>query len=405
MGAKNAVLKVIASTLLTEERVVISNIPQIFEIPILFELMKELGTIIEKIDEHTYAFSTPEILTNELPIRLVNKIRSSLMTVGPILARTGRVTMPHPGGCALGKRPIDFFIKGFEALGVRIIEHSTHYELVATEGIRGGEYFFPRMSHTGTESMIMSAVLAKGKTTIYNAACEPEIVSLAEHLIACGARISGHGTHTIIIEGVAKLSGGEYMTIPDRLEAGTFSILAALRGRGVTITHANPQHLQSLWNIFETIGITYSLGTDTIFIPEQDRERFQATGIITHEYPGLATDLQPPLTLLMTQCNGTSLIHDPIFDGRLFYTDILNQMGAKIILCDPHRALVTGPTPLVGRKIISPDIRAGMALLLAGILADGETIVQNVYQIDRGYERIDERLRNIGVDITRTPEG
>jgi UDP-N-acetylglucosamine 1-carboxyvinyltransferase len=309
------------------------------------------------------------------------------------------VRFPHPGGCVLGKRPIDFFLAGFKKMGAQVEETDEYYDITVDGKLRGCTYFFPRISHTATESLMMTATLAEGTTILKNAACEPEIVALADYLNAHGAKISGAGTHTITIEGVDSLTAGDYQTIPDRLEAGTFAILGAMIADKLTITRCNPSHLEALWHVFDRMGVRYELGEDTVTVWGGDN--YTPVDIQTHEYPGFATDIQPPMTMLLTQCRGKSMVHETIFEGRLFYTDLLKQMGADITMCDPHRVVIDGPTPLYGRKIASPDIRAGMALVMAALIAEGESIIGNVYQVERGYADLAQRLQAIGADIIR----
>ena len=396
-GAKNAVLKVFAATLLSDDPMEIHNVPAILDIEVLCTLMRDIGCDVEY--QGSVVKIKPAIQKTTLDKDLVSKIRASVLLAGPILARTGEVMLPHPGGDAIGKRPIDFFIDSFKALGAQVKITDEGYHITAPKGLQGTQYYFEKMSHTGTESLMITAVLATGVTVIENAACEPEVVALAEYLNKCGARIEGAGTHTITITGVDSVTGDVYTTIPDRLEAGTFAVLGALCAKELTITDCNPHHLHALWKIFDHIGVDYRFDDTTITV--RKRDGYRATNIMTHEYPGFATDLQSPVTVLLTQCEGTSLVHDPIFDGRLYYTDMLHQMGASIVLCDPHRALITGPAQMYGRRIVSPDLRAGMALVLAGMIAEGTTQIENIYHIDRGYEDLETRLQNIGVHIER----
>jgi len=300
----------------------------------------------------------------------------------------------------LGKRPVDIFLQGFQALGAKLTQSGEVINVTVTgKRLAGGEFFFPRISVTGTEALIIAAVLAKGKTVLRNCALEPEISALARFLNSCGAKIKGAGTPTITIQGVNKIKDGRCTIIPDRIEAGTFLVLGVLHHAKLLITKCNPGHLESLITTLEKAGAKFKIGASSIECLPYGKLR--STSIITHEYPGFATDIQPPFTVLATQAQGQSLIHDPIFPGRLFFTDSLVQMGANIIMCDPHRIVVQGPTKLAGKKLASPDIRAGIALVLAGSIAEGETVIDNIYQIDRGYEEIDKRLREIGVNIKR----
>jgi UDP-N-acetylglucosamine 1-carboxyvinyltransferase len=260
-------------------------------------------------------------------------------------------------------------------------------------------YVFPQISVTATEALMMTATLAEGTTILKNAACEPEIPALAEYLNRVGAKIMGAGTHTITIEGVKELSADTFEVIPDRIEAGSFAILGALIGEDVKVIDCRPDHLESLWTMFDRLGVDYHLGSDWIQV--FGCKKLRATDVKTHEYPGFVTDLQQPFTVLLTQAEGISLVHETIFEGRLFYTDMLNQMGAIIIMCDPHRVIVNGPTTLLGRRLTSPDLRAGFAMILAALVATGTTEIDNIYQIDRGYSNVEKRLQKLGADIKR----
>jgi UDP-N-acetylglucosamine 1-carboxyvinyltransferase len=396
-GAKNAALKVIAAAFLSEEKITIKNCPNIEEVNRLLELATDLGVQVKRRDEEVEMIAG-KIKTTKMNPELVKKIRVSVMLIGPLLARLGEVFMPHPGGCAIGQRPIDIFIDGFKKLGARVDENSEGYHFSAKK-LKGATFFFPIVSVTATESLMMTATLAEGTTVLKNCACEPEIPVLADYLNRCGAKISGAGTHTIVIEGVDKLSAGIFEVMPDRVEAGSFAILGALCGKPIKVTGCQPELLESLWATFDRMGVSYNLGKDWVEV--KSSEKIKAVNLTTHEYPGFITDLQQPFVVLLTQAIGVSLVHETIFEGRLFYTDKLNQMGASIIMCDPHRVIVNGPTCLFGRKLESPDLRAGFALVLAGLIAEGTTEIDNIYQIDRGYEHIEERLKALGADIKR----
>ncbi|MEI7480671.1 MAG: UDP-N-acetylglucosamine 1-carboxyvinyltransferase, partial [bacterium] len=332
--------------------------------------------------------------------KLSERLRSSIMVAGPLLARFGEVTMAHPGGCVIGKRPIDMFLSGFKSLGAKIFEHENFYTLKANK-LKGAKIVLPWISVTVTESMMMTACLAEGTTTIINAAMEPEITALAEHLNNCGAKITGAGTPIITIEGAEKISGGTCELIPDRIEAGTFVVMGLITGSEVTITNCNPHHLENELFTLQKAGAELEIGSNWI---KTKKGIFHGIELRTHEYPGFATDLQAPFTVLMTQAHGQSLIHETIYEGRLFYTDKLSNMGANIIMCDPHRVIVHGPTQLIGKKLESPDLRAGMALVLAGLIAEGTTTVENIYQIERGYENIITRLQSLGANISKVNE-
>ncbi len=392
-NAKNAALKILAASILSGEPIKIPLLPKIEDIERMKELLTDLGAKF-----YSDNLDSSRLKKTDLNYKIADRFRASIVLTGPILARYGRVSFPHPGGCTLGKRPINFFIDGFKALGARV-QKTGQIFTVSSKKLIGGKFVFPNVSVTGTENMMMAATLAKGKTILKNSACEPEIENLADFLNSLGAKISGAGTSTLEIEGVETLSGGTWNGMPDRIEAGTFIILAAATRSRLKIKNCDPDHLDVLLSLLQNAGVNFEIGNDyVIVIPSK---KLKAIDIKTREYPGFATDLQAPLTVLLTQSEGISLVHETIYDGRLFYTDILNQMGADIVMADPHRVIVRGPTKLLGKKIHSPDIRAGIALIIAALLAKGQSIIDNIYQIDRGYEKIDERLRALGADIKR----
>ncbi len=398
-GAKNAALKIIPAALLSNQPISISNLPKIEDIDRALEIVQDLGGQVE-LNADGCVINTSHLNRHELSPTLANKLRASIMFVGPLLARLGEAKFPHPGGCVIGagKRPIDLFLEGFEAMGAKVSVRHGFYHLSAKR-LQGCEYFFTTVSVTGTESLMMTAVLAAGRTVLKNCALEPEISALADYLNTQGARISGAGTPTIIIDGVESISAGNFKIIPDRIEAGTFAILAAATKSAITITHCQPAHLESLLAVFAKIGVKFEVGPDWLKILKADE--LKAYSIKTHEYPGFPTDLQSPYTVLMTQAEGASIIHETIYDRRLLFTDLLAQMGANIIMCDPHRVVVNGPTPLSGHKLTSPDLRAGISMVIAGLIAQGTTEIDNIYQIDRGYADIVQRLQQLGAKIER----
>lgn len=398
-GAKNAALKIIPASLLSEQTITIKNLPKIEDIDRSLEIIADLGgQVVTTADGCT--INTKEITKNIISSDLANKLRASIMFVGPLLARTGTASFPHPGGCVIGAgtRPIDLFLEGFTAMGADIKWQDGIYHLTAKK-LKACEYFFTTVSVTGTESLMMTAVLAEGTSILKNCALEPEIVALAEYLNTQGARISGVGTPTITIEGVKTINAGEFTVMPDRIEAGTFAILASATNSPITINNFRAEHLESLLAVLTKVGVKFESAENSLKIISADN--LKAYGLKTHEYPGFPTDLQSPYTVLMTQAQGASLIHETIYDRRLLFTDMLTQMGANIIMCDPHRVVVSGPTPLTGHKLTSPDLRAGISMVIAGLIAKGQTEIDNIYQIDRGYENIDERLRQLGAKITR----
>ena len=391
--AKNAALKILAASTLTSKAVELPQLPAIEDIDRMKELLIDLGVKFSGDFINCLALKK-----TDLNYKIANKFRASIVLTGPLLAKFGRVSFPHPGGCTLGKRPIDFFTDGFMALGAKIVKKGNIFTVTAKKLI-GNKFVFPIVSVTGTENLMMAATLAEGKTILKNAACEPEIENLADFLNSLGAKILGAGTPSIEIKGVKKLNGGAWNGIPDRIEAGTFIILAVASKNNIKIKNCDPEHLEVLLKLLEKAGANLEIGADYVMV--KPAKNLHAINVKTREYPGLATDLQAPLTVLLTQVKGASLVHETIYDGRLFYTDILNQMGANIVMADPHRVIVQGPSKLRGKKIYSPDIRAGMAMIIAALLAKGKSVIDNIYQIDRGYEKIDERLRIVGADITR----
>jgi len=401
-GAKNHAVKMIPASLLCESPVILTNVPRVEDVARVRELLEITGYRREDKNAESLRI-IPATLgphAHELPPALAARIRSSLLFAGPLLARTGRVKFPYPGGCVIGKRPIDLFIDCWRAMGARVRENVAGFDITAKQ-IRGVDHTFRFISHTATESMLMTAVLAQGKTILRNAALEPEVVALAEFLKGRGASIQGIGTHTITIEGTGGklLRGGTAAIIPDRLEAGSFAILAALIGNGVKITNCEPTHMEVLLAHLKAAGVFIEEGNDWISVTRA--VSLLPVSVRTHEYPGFATDYQAPFTVLLTQARGQSMVFEQIFEGRLAYLEDLNRMGAKITQCDLHRAIVFGPSKLHGRVLESPDLRAGIAFVIAALIAQGTSCIGNVYQIDRGYEKLDERLGGIGADIKR----
>ncbi|OGF27106.1 UDP-N-acetylglucosamine 1-carboxyvinyltransferase [Candidatus Falkowbacteria bacterium RIFOXYB2_FULL_47_14] len=399
-GAKNSALKIIPAALLSTESVKITNLPDIEDVGKALGLLESLGATIKR-NGNEAVINTGSVNSSDLHSGPAGKFRASIMFAGPLLARFGEVKFPLPGGCVLAsgaKRPIDLFLEGFERFGAKVTARENYYHIKARK-LRGADYFFTTMTVTGTESLMMTAVLADGTTTLRNCAMEPEIPALASYLNSRGARIKGAGTPTITVEGVKSLTGGVYDVIPDRIETGSFAIMAAASKSEVLIKKCDPDHIRILLEIFDKIGVPYESFTDKLLV--KPASKIRPYSIKTHEYPGFPTDLQSPFTLLMTQAQGSSLIHETIYDRRLLYVDMLMQMGADIIMCDPHRVVVNGPAKLYGKKLTSPDIRAGIAMIIAGLCAQGQTEIDNIYQIDRGYEDIDGRLRALGADINR----
>jgi len=397
-GAKNSALKILAALVLSKKECTISNFPFIEDTLGAIEILKDLGAKAEINKERRIVKIDPsQINKTKLDPVLVRRLRSSILFAGPMLARFGKVETNHPGGCVIGQRPIDLFLDGFEKMGAKIEFTEDGFEMSAKK-LKGAEIFFSTVTVTGTEAMMMTAVLAEGKTILKNCAMEPEIPVLADYLNKCGAKIKGAGTSVIEIEGVDEIDAGNFEVIPDRIEAGTFVIMGFLTNSKIKVENCVPEHLGTLIPVLEKAGAKLEIGKDYIITHPS---KLKAVSIVTHEYPGFATDMQPPYTLLMTQADGQCVIHEAIFPARLFFTDQLVTMGANIIMCDPHRVVVTGPTELRGKKLTSPDLRAGITMLLAGMIAKGETRIENIYQIDRGYEKIEQRLQALGADIKR----
>ncbi len=401
-GAKNAALKAIAATVLFRDTVTLNNIPQINDVEKMFDLLHDMGAEIAKTKHGAYTVSIASGFSTNLSPGIAKHMRASVVLTGPVLARYGKVSFPHPGGCVIGARPLDLFVSGFEKMGAKVVVKDGTYVVEAKGGLRGAEFFLKNQSVTVTETFMMAGVLAKGTTVIKNAAMEPEIVDLAEFLNKCGAKIAGAGTPTITIKGGKLLSGkgSTYKTMPDRIEAGSFLVLGALAARELHITNCNPAHLESPIEILRNAGVAIEIKKTEIIV--RAPSHIKPVDIKTHEYPGFPTDLQAPMTVFLTQADGESKVFETIFEGRLNYTEALTAMGASITMMDPHRVLVRGKTELHGRKLESPDLRAGLAFVIAAIVAKGESVIHNVdTTIDRGYEDIDGRLRAIGVDINR----
>ncbi|MFA4871863.1 MAG: UDP-N-acetylglucosamine 1-carboxyvinyltransferase [Patescibacteria group bacterium] len=398
-GAKNAALKIMAASILSKEICAIHNTPDIEDINRMAEILENIGAKIKR-ENSTLTIDPSGINKSNPDPNLIHRLRSSMMLAGPLLAKFGEVTMAHPGGCIIGQRPIDMFLAGFKNMGAHLYEHEEFFTLKAGK-LKGAKIVLPWVSVTVTESLMMTACLAEGATRIINAAMEPEIPALAQYLNNHGAKISGAGTSVITIEGVEKISAGEYQLIPDRIEAGSFAMLGLITDSEIKITNCQPEHLETELLMLKKAGADLEIGVDYIITK---KSKLHGVELRTHEYPGFSTDLQAPFTVLMTQANGQSLIHETIYEGRLFYTDKLVQMGANIIMCDPHRVIVSGPTKLMGKKLESPDLRAGMALILAGLVAEGRTTIENIYQIERGYEDIVSRLQNLNGKINKIEE-
>ena len=417
-GAKNEALQILCATLLTPEKVVVSNIPQIVDVLQLIGLLERLGVEVERLADDTYSFRAANVdldfMHTEEFRKIASRLRGSVMIVGPLLARFGKAYIPRPGGDKIGRRRLDTHFIGFQKLGAKFdFDSAEHFFKVEGRPLKGTYMLLDEASVTGTANIVMAAVLAKGTTTIYNAACEPYLQQLCKMLNRMGARISGVGSNLLTIEGVDSLGGTEHRMLPDMIEVGSFIGMAAMTGSEITIKDVSYDNLGIIPSQFARMGIRFEQRGDDIYVPEQDHyciESFIDGSIMTiadAPWPGLTPDLLSVFLVVATQAKGSVLIHQKMFESRLFFVDKLIDMGAQIVLCDPHRAVVIGQdhqTRLRAAKMSSPDIRAGVALLIAAMSAEGTSTIQNVEQIDRGYRDIEGRLNAIGAKITRLDE-
>ena len=416
-GAKNEALQILCAVLLTPEKVIIENIPDILDVNKLIKILENLGVKIQKLAKGKYAFIADEInleyLESELFKQEGSSLRGSIMIVGPLLARFGKGYIPRPGGDKIGRRRLDTHFEGFIKLGAkfRYNKEERFYGVEAPKGLKGAYMLLDQASVTGTANIVMAAVMAKGTTTIYNAACEPYIQQLCKMLNSMGANISGVGSNLLVIEGVKEMKGCTHRILPDMIEIGSWIGLAAMTKSEITIKNVSWENLGLIPETFRKLGIKLNKKGDDIHIPAQKEYEIQGYidgSILTvadAPWPGFTPDLLSIVLVICTQAKGSVLIHQKMFESRLFFVDKLIDMGAKIILCDPHRATVIGhnfKSNLKATTMVSPDIRAGISLLIAALSAQGTSTIHNIEQIDRGYENIDERLRAIGAKITRT---
>jgi UDP-N-acetylglucosamine 1-carboxyvinyltransferase len=416
-GAKNEALQIISAVLLTPEKVTISNIPDIIDVNLLIELLGEMNVKVNRTSRDTCSFQADDVnidyLHSEAYKKKSGKLRGSVMLAGPLLARFRKAFIPKPGGDKIGRRRLDTHIIGFEKLGASFIYHEEDgFFHLEAPNLHGTNMLLDEPSVTGTANIIMAASMAKGTTTIYHAACEPYIQQLCRMLNRMGAKISGIGSNMITIEGVQYLGGTEHRMLPDMIEVGSFIGLAAMTQSDITIKGAGIEHLGMIPEKFQQLGIKMNFNGDDIHIPSQDSYEIQTfldgsvMTIYDHPWPGFTPDLLSIVLVTAIQAKGSVLIHQKMFESRLFFVDKLIDMGARIVLCDPHRAVVIGlerEQMLRGITMSSPDIRAGVALLIAALSAEGKSIIQNIEQIDRGYQDIDGRLRMLGADIKRIP--
>lgn len=414
-GAKNEALQVICATLLTEEEVIIRNIPNIRDVNNLIQLLRDIGVKVSKKEENTYTFKADELnldyLQSDEFVKKCAALRGSVMMIGPLLARMGKAVITKPGGDKIGRRRLDTHFLGFKKLGATFnrVEGRDVYEISAKQ-LKGTYMLLDEASVTGTANIVMAAVFAKGTTTIYNAACEPYLQQLCKMLNSMGARISGIASNLLTIEGVDSLHGTDHLILPDMIEVGSFIGMAAMCGNGVRIKDVSVENLGIIPDAFRRLGVEIEVEGDDLWIPRQDHYEIQSfmdgtiMTLADAPWPGLTPDLLSVLIVVATQARGSVLFHQKMFESRLFFVDKLIDMGAQIILCDPHRAVVVGhdrKITLRGGRMSSPDIRAGIALLIAAMSAKGTSRIDNIEQIDRGYENIEARLNALGAKITR----
>ena len=405
-GNKNAAQPLLAATLLTDEEVVLKNIPRIGDIACIVEILRDLGAEVRETGPHELTVCARNLKRTRLRADLCSKVRGSFMFAGPLLARYGSATIPRPGGDRIGRRRVDTHLMAMEALGSVI--HTNHiYEMKAPRGLTGADIFLDERSVTGTENALMAAVMARGTTVIRNAASEPHVQELCHLLNQMGGRITGIGTNELTVEGVSSLGGGVHTIGPDYMEVGSFICLAAATNSEIRIRNAAPEYMRFSNMIYRRLGVEMKILGDDIVVPQyQKLEIVPDVGdaiprISDDPWPGFPADLMSSAIVVATQARGTVLFFEKMFEARMYWLDRLIDMGAKIIICDPHRAVVVGPSKLYGERLTSPDIRAGMALIIASLCAEGESVISNIEQIDRGHEQIDKRLRQLGARIRR----
>ena len=406
-GNKNAALTILAATLLTDEPITLHNVPRIRDVEDMLALLVSVGGEICELSQHDIVVQTRNIKTTELDREICSRIRTSILFAGPMLARVGEIHLPPPGGDVIGRRRVDTHLHALRALGAEI--HVNDGFDMRTDGLRGRDIFLDEASVTGTENALMAAALAKGTTILRNAASEPHVQDLARLLNKMGAHINGIGSNELMIEGVDKLHGAEFEIGADYLESGSFIALAAVTRGELTIKNAAPEHLRMAFLMFRRLGIDCQVRGNDVFVSAHQSLRVESDlhdaipTIADGIWPAFPSDLMSIALVVATQCEGTLLVHEKMFESRLFWVDKLMNMGARVVLCDPHRAVVVGPSHLHGERLESPDIRAGMALLAAALCARGQSTINNIGQIDRGYEQIEDKLRKIGARIERVP--
>lgn len=404
-GNKNAALPCIAASLLTDEPVILRNIPDIEDTAVMFSILQSLGAVVKKMEDHTWKIEAKKIEKSDIPSELSRKIRASILFAGPLVARTGKAVMPPPGGDVIGRRRLDTHFLALQELGARITVDGPF--TFSANKLVGADMFLDETSVTATENAVMAAVLAEGRTKITNAASEPHVQDLCNMLVAMGAKIGGIGSNILLIDGVKKLHGVDFSIGPDFMEIGSYIGLAAATRGSVTITGVRAEDMRPLRVAFGKLGITWTIEGDalSVAVGQEMKVNTDLGGMIPKiddsPWPGFPPDLTSIMTVVATQVEGTVLIFEKMFESRMFFVDKLISMGARITLCDPHRAVVSGPSTLHGDNLVSPDVRAGMAMVIAAMAARGESTISNVYQIERGYEHLVEKLQSLGARIKR----
>ena len=407
-GNKNAALPLLAACLLSPEPVVLHNVPDIRDVHVMCALLESVGAVVERIASNSWRVHAAEIKAATLDADLCRRLRASIVLAGPVVARTGELHLPPPGGDVIGRRPVDTHVLAMRLLGTSVVyDRKADILNFSAPELRGADILLPEASVTGTENAIMAAVTAEGVTTLRNAASEPHVQEVCKLLNILGAKIQGIGSNTLTIEGVSSLNGGEFTIGPDYLEVASF-ILAGVMTRGsIRIRDAGPDYLEMARLAFRRIGVNWLVEGQDIIVPAEQTLVVQPDldgsipEIRAQPWPAFPSDLMSLAIVAATQCRGSALFHDWMYEGRMYFTDKLKKMGAQIVLCDPHRCIVNGPTPLYGADVESPDIRAGLALVLAALAANGTSTIRNVGHIDRGYEKIEEKLRNLGAQLER----
>jgi len=404
-GNKNAALPCIAACAMAGSPVTLRNIPEIEDVLVMFDVLRYLGATVERVGDHDWKIDPAGISRYDVPTDQARKVRASILFAGPLLGRFGKVVLPPPGGDTIGRRRIDTHVLALEELGARMsVDGAIRFSANKLAGAAG---FLDEASVTGTENTVMAAALAEGRTVLRNAACEPHVQDLCKMLNSMGAKISGVGSNVLVIDGVEALGGTDFSIGPDYMEIGSFIGLAAVTRGELTIEGVNPEDLPPLKVGFGRLGISWKVEGNTLLIPSGQSMRVQADiggqipKIDDAPWPGFPPDLTSIMTVIATQTEGIVLVHEKMFESRMFFVDKLIGMGARIVLCDPHRAVVSGPARLSGAPLVSPDVRAGMAMVIAALCAEGESTIHNVYQIERGYEHISDRLRLLGAKIIR----